>query len=136
MKRLRPPPPLRVMMLLVLSLSLSGCVYFIVGGVAASVGALGGYVISPDTVEGITSHAQADVWDAANEILSIMGSIKEAKEAEGIIEARVSGAKATVTISSTQKNTVRVTIKVRKGPFPAIAIAQDIYIKIMAHLNE
>ena len=124
----------RFLLALLLSFMLctSGCVYLIVGGI----GALGGYVVSPDTVEGITAHDQDEVWDAANEVLSIMGTISEAKQASGLMIARVSGAKITVTVVSVNKTSTKLNIKARKGPFPKITIAQDIYTKIITHLTE
>ena len=57
--------------------SLSGCIYLVVGGI----GAVGGYVVSPDTVEGITENDTAMVWDTAIEVISIMGLIEEENEA-------------------------------------------------------
>lgn len=112
--------------------SLSGCVYLIVGGV----GALGGYVISPDTVEGISGQDETDLWDAANEVLSIMGTISESKEAAGIIIARLNGVKVTVTITSINSKVSKLTVKARKGIFPKITVAQDVYTKIVTHLSE
>ena len=32
------------------------------------VGAVGGYIVSPDAVEGITEHTEDEVWDAAIEV--------------------------------------------------------------------
>jgi len=110
----------------------SGCVYWVVG----SLGALGGYVISPDTVQGITNHEQSEIWDASIEILSIMGTIGENKVDGGIIMAKIQGAKVTVNILPVSSHTNRIIVKARKGIFPKIALAQEVYIKIMTHLNE
>ncbi len=118
--------------ILLLVFSLSGCVYLIVG----SVGALGGYIVSPDTVEGISGHDETELWDAANEVLSIMGTITESKEAGGIIIARVNGVKVTVTIVSINSKANKLVIKARKGVFPKITLAQDVYTKIVTHLSE
>lgn len=115
-----------------LLISASGCVYLVVG----SLGALGGYVISPDTVEGVTGYDQSEVWDAAIEIISIMGTIDENKADGGIITAKVNGAKVTVNITPVSSRTNKVTVKARKGIFPKIGLAQEIYIKIMTHLSE
>ena len=121
-------------LLLSMTLTLSGCVsaYLIVGGI----GVLGGYVVSPDTVEGIVAYEQDEVWDVAHEVISIMGTISDGKQAGGIIIARVNGAKVTVTLVSVGKTSTKITIKARKGFFPKIALAQDVYTKIITRLNE
>ena len=41
--------------------SAQGCVYLVVG----SVGAIGGYVVSPDTVEGTVERDFQEVWDSS-----------------------------------------------------------------------
>ena len=110
----------------------SGCVYLIVGGI----GALGGYVVSPDTVEGVTNHDLDAVWDNAVDVIGIMGTIEEQSKAGGILIAHVNGCKVTVTISTINKNNVKVNVKARKTFFPKITVAQDVFVKIMSTLNE
>ncbi|OGX28023.1 MAG: hypothetical protein A2787_01470 [Omnitrophica WOR_2 bacterium RIFCSPHIGHO2_01_FULL_48_9] len=112
--------------------SLSGCIYLVVGGL----GALGGYVVSPDTVEGISSYDETELWDAAEEVLAIMGTISESKEAGGLIIARLNGVKVTVNITAINSKANKLTVKARKGIFPKIAVAQDVYTKIVTHLSE
>lgn len=111
--------------------TLSGCVYLIVGGI----GALGGYVVSPDTVEGITENEQTAVWDKAKEVLSIMGTIEEEQREAGIILAKVLGTKVTVSIASITSKTSKIRVKARKGLLPRISTAQDIFVKIMSQLS-
>jgi hypothetical protein len=118
--------------LFTLLLSTSGCVYLVVGGI----GALGGYVVSPDTVEGVTSQDQTEVWDTASEIISIMGVIQEEQEAGGYIIGRVNGAKVTVTVVPIGTSSSKMRVKARKAFFPKISVAQDVYIKIMESLEE
>ncbi len=114
-------------------ISLSGCVYMIVGGV----GALGGFIVSPDTVEGIiTDSGQEDALEAAAEILSIMGVILERSDQGGIIIAKAQGTKITVTIVPISQSSVKVTVKARKAFFPKIKMAQDVYVKIVNYLKE
>jgi hypothetical protein len=105
----------------------------IIGGV----GALGGYVVSPDTVEGLLSDKdQSDVWEAADSVISIMGIISEKSEAGGLIAAKIQGTKVTVTIYQMSKSTVRLTVKARKTFFPRIKVAQDVYAKIVNELSQ
>ena len=113
-------------------LSLAGCVYLVVGGV----GALGGYIVSPDTVEGITESNQAQVWDVTKEVVSVMGTVSEELEESGILIGKVSGAKVTVTISPINKSSVKLTIKARKAFLPKINVAQDVFVKIMSRLSQ
>ena len=119
-------------LLIPLLFSFSGCIYLVVGGI----GAVGGYIVSPDTVEGITQNDTAEVWDVAIEVLSIIGLIEEENEPGGMILASASGAKITVTIVSLSETTAKVTVKARKAYLPRISLAQDIFVKIMSRVNE
>ena len=112
--------------------SFSGCIYLVVGGI----GAVGGYIVSPDTVEGITENDTATMWDSAIEVLSVMGLIEEENETGGMILANVSGAKITVTIISLSPMATKVTVKARKAYLPRISLAQDVFVKIMSRVNE
>lgn len=109
----------------------SGCIYLVVGGI----GAVGGYVVSPDTVEGISDNEVAYVWDTAIETISVMGLIDESEEASGMILASVHGARITVTIVTLSETTTKVTVKARKAFLPRISLAQDVFVKIMSRVE-
>ncbi len=111
--------------------SMSGCIYLVVGGI----GALGGYVISPDTVEGLTENDMAAVWDAAIEIVSIMGVILEEHEDGGILLAKINGAKVSITMTPISQTTIKLNVKARSYHFPKISVAQDVFVKIMKQLE-
>ncbi len=115
-----------------LALTASGCVYLVIG----SFGALGGYVVSPDTVEGITSNDKESLWDASINVVSIMGLIEEKQSSAGIIIAKINGAKVTITIMPLNLSNVRFTVKARKAFLPKISIAQDVFVKVMSQVNE
>ena len=117
---------------LVFSLTASGCVYLVVG----SIGALGGYIISPDTVEGIVHTDEKELWDKANSVLAIMGSIEEVNEEGGVILAKVAGAKVSVVMLPYDKDSMKIRVKARKAFLPKISTAQDVYVKIMSEVNE
>jgi len=121
-----------LILLIPIMILLSGCVYLIVGGI----GALGGYVVSPDTVEGISGQDAITVWDAAVEIVSVMGIIEEQNEEGGIIIAKINGAKTTITITSISDSAVKLNIKARKHFLPKITVAQEVFVKIMSYLSE
>ncbi|MDP8266935.1 MAG: hypothetical protein P9M07_08385 [Candidatus Aceula meridiana] len=113
-------------LLLVLAFSLSGCFYAIIGGL----GALGGYAISPDTVEGETQIEYDTLWDAAVEIVSIMGTIQTKNYKLGQIEARVAGAYVWVDLSQASSSWVRMSVKARKNMLPSMKTAQDVWVKV------
>jgi len=112
---------------------LNGCIYLVVG----SVGAVGGYIVSPDTVEGIVAgHSSEEVWDAAREVSSIMGIILERNEAGGIVVAKIAGSRVTITIVGMSSSAVKLSVKARRAFFPSIKTAQEVYIKIDKYLGD
>ena len=115
-----------------LAVSLSGCIYLAIG----AVGALGGYMVSPDTVEGLAESDTGQVWDTAVEVVSIMGLVESQNEAGGVINARISGARVTVMIMEMSSSSVKVSVKARKFYLPKSSLAQDVFVKIMSRVNE
>ena len=122
----------RFLALLISFFSLTGCVYLIIGGL----GAVGGYVVSPDTVEGITGHDTISVFDEAVDLLSIMGTISERNESAGMVIAKVNHVKVTISISAINDSTTRLTVKARRAFIPKISVAQEIFVKLITQLNE
>lgn len=113
-------------------LTQSGCVYMVIGGI----GAVGGYVVSPDTVEGITENEMAAVFDAAVEIIAVMGTIQEQHADAGVLIAKINGTRVTVTTQSITPSTTKLTVKARKAFLPRISVAQEVFVKIMSYVNE
>ena len=120
-----------ISLLLWLSVALGGCVYFILGGVAA----VGGYAVSPDTIQGETQKEYGEVWDAALQIANIMGKVDFKSDKIGEISGLIYGTKVKINISQLTPSIVRVKVKSRKAFFPSISTAQDIYVKIMRQLD-
>ena len=118
--------------ILLLSVSLSGCFYRVLGGVAAA----GGYAISRDTIQGEVDREFGEAWDAAVDIISIMGSIQTQSNELGEISGIVHGARITVNVIQLTPETVRLKVRARKMFFPSINTAQNVFIKIMNRLNE
>ena len=110
----------------------TGCIYLVVGGI----GVLGGYIVSPDTVEGLTESSPQALWDAVEEIVPIMGTIEEEDKDAGIMTAKVNGAVVTITIMPVNKTTTRFRVKARKHHLPKITVAQDVYLKVLSYLRE
>ncbi len=115
-----------------LAVCLNGCIYLAIGGV----GALGGYIASPDTVEGLAESDTEQVWDTAVEVVSIMGLVESKNEAGGVIKARISGAGVTVVIMKMSSSSVKLSVKARKHYLPKISLAQDVFVKVMSRVNE
>ena len=115
-----------------LAVCLNGCIYLAIGGA----GALGGYIVSPDAVEGLAESDTEQVWDTAVEVVSIMGLVESKNEAGGVIKARISGASVTVMVLEMSSSSVKLSVKARKHYLPKISLAQDVFVKIMSRVNE
>lgn len=115
-----------VVILCFLCAGAAGCIYFVAGGV----GALGGYAISPDTVEGESESDYDTLWDSANEVMGIMGTVNRKDYKMGTIDGTVSGARINIDMSQISSNEVRLRVKARKNMLPNIKIAQDVFVKI------
>ena len=100
------------------------------------VGAWGGYIVSPDAVEGLAESGTEQVWDTAVEVVSIMGLVESKNEAGGVIKARISGASVTVMVLEMSSSSVKLSVKARKPYLPKISLAQDVFVKIMSRVNE
>jgi hypothetical protein len=120
------------LLVLPLAFGLSGCIYLIVGGV----GAVGGYIVSPDTVEGITEFGDITIWESAIEIVSIMGIIEDQNEEMGVLLAKVNGAKVTITVLPMDTAQSKLTVKARKAFMPKINLAQDVFVKIVNNVQD
>lgn len=125
---------IRVGVVLISSLFFSsGCIYLVAGGA----GVLGGYVISPDTVEGIIGgRDMEEVWHAAVEVISVMGVIEERNDAGGMLISKIQGNRVTVTVMQVSNQTIKLRVKARKAFLPRIRTAQEVYMKIEKYLYE
>ena len=90
-------------------LGFSGCVYLIIGGVAAA----GGYAVSRDTIQGETDKSFDAVWDKASEVVGIMGTVESESYELGTIDSIVNGARVKITITQLTPSTVQVKVKAR-----------------------
>ena len=115
--------------MIVCYLTCSGCIYIVAG----TVGALGGYAVSKDTMEGITEKTFSSVWDGSLKVLSILGDVVSEDKKKGVIEAEIDSSSAKVTIEELAINVVRLRVSSRKLLMPNIKLAQKIYVKIIEH---
>ena len=118
---------------LAMALSTTGCAAVFL---AAGAGAVGGYAVSRDTFEGTTAKSQEEIWDAAKRVMSIMGSVEEDNRHSGQMIARINGATVTLTLVPVNLTSTKLRIKARKGIFPRIGTAQEVYTKIINQLEE
>ena len=123
---------LAVLLSATLFFSGSGCVYLAIG----AAGVVGGYIVSPDTVEGTTSHSLEEAWDASKEIVGIMGQIAQENQSGNVIHANVGGASVLVTLSAVNISTTKISVKARKSFMPKIDLAQEVYMKITNSLEQ
>jgi len=127
-------PVASAVLALALCVGAGGCAIPIILAVGA--GAVGGYAVSRDTFEGTTSRSQDELWESSSRVLSIMGSLEDNDRKSGQLSAIVNGARVTVTILPVNLTTTKLRIKARKGIFPRIATAQDVYAKIMNQMEQ
>ena len=127
-------PLIRTVLAVLLTVSLAGCVPMVL--VAVGAGAVGGYAVSRDMFEGISAKGQDEIWEAANNVLGIMGEVRNNDRKSGSIAAVVNGVNVTVSVIPISLTATKLRVKARKAIFPRIAIAQDVYAKIMHQLEQ
>lgn len=109
--------------------SMGGCVAAPI--ILVGVGAVGGYAISRDTFEGTTAKSQDELWDSSMRVASIMGTVDEHNRKRGEIFARINGVNVDITVVPVSLTTTKLRVKARAMIFPRIAVAQEVYSKIM-----
>ena len=115
-----------------LTVPLSGCVYLAIG----AAGVVGGYVVSPDTVQGQVARSRDEAWDSAKEIIGIMGQVIQENQPGSELIAMISGTKVTVTLVAVNVSTTKLSVKARKSFMPKIDVAQDVYTKIVNNMQK
>jgi len=116
-----------------LAILTGGCAVPIILAIGA--GAVGGYSVSRDTFEGVTSKGQDEIWTAAEKVLSIMGTIDENDRKKGEMHSVVDSVQVTLNVIPVNLTTTKLRIKARKGIFPRVGTAQEIYSKIINQLD-
>lgn len=106
----------------------SGCAPLIIG---SAVGAVGGYAISKDTIEGETDKSYNSLWDSALMVSRIRGQIKYEDRAKGYIELEAESSNVYIRLIRLTNATTRLRVKARKYHLPNLTLAQDIFVKIM-----
>ena len=108
--------------------SILGCAPLIIGG---AVGAVGGYAISKDTIQGETDKSYDSIWEAVLTVSKIRGEIKYEDKTKGYIELEAESSKVYVRLIRLTAAATRLRVSARKYHFPNMSLAQDIFTKIM-----
>ena len=111
-----------------LLLGISGCAPLIIG---SAVGALGGYAISRDTVQGDTDIEYDRLWNAVVTVARIKGTIKSEDYTRGYLTAEAESSKVGVRLIRLTKATTRLRVSARKYHLPNLRLAEDLFVKIM-----
>jgi hypothetical protein len=104
-----------------------GCAPLIIGG---AVGAVGGYAISKDTIQGETDKNFDSLWESALNVSRIRGEIKYDDKTKGYIELQAESSKVYIRLTRLTAATTRIRVSARKYHFPNMSLAQDIFVKI------
>ncbi|MDD5505818.1 MAG: DUF3568 family protein [Candidatus Omnitrophica bacterium] len=111
-----------------LLISVSGCAPLIIGG---AVGALGAYAVSKDTIQGETDKSYESLWESAIYLCRARGVIRSEDMVSGRIELNTESSRVWIRLIRVTRSTVRLRVSARKFHFPNMALAQDIYVKIV-----
>ena len=103
--------------------------------VVGGVGAIGGYAVTRDTFEGVSSKGQEELLSSAHKVLSIMGTITDERPKDGEVVATVYGNHVVVDVIQINLTTSKLRVKARKDLLPSLGVAQEIYTKIMNQLG-
>ncbi|MDI6759177.1 MAG: hypothetical protein QMD94_05860, partial [Candidatus Omnitrophota bacterium] len=117
---------------ILLSTFLMGCVPLMVG---ATVGALGGYAISKDTVCGETDRPYESLWSSAMIVSKIRGKIRQEDKTRGYIEFEVDSSLVRINVIKLTRTTNRLKISARKYGFPNLSLSQDLFVKILEEVK-
>ncbi len=111
-----------------LFLNIAGCAPLIIG---AAAGGLGAYAISRDTIQAETDKSYEGLWNSALTVGGIRGAITQQDYSMGYIELKTDSGRVWIRLVRLTRATVRLRVSARKHRLPNLALAQDIFLKIM-----
>lgn len=116
--------------ILLLAVTLCGCAALaIMGGMG--IGAVGTYAVGRDTIQTDTEKPMEMLWEAALAVARDYGAVTKEDMPRGILDLRIGPNKAWVRIIRMTRTINRLKVSARAYHLPNIALAQDIFIKIM-----
>jgi hypothetical protein len=104
----------------------AGCALALVGA-----GALGGYAISKDTIQGNTDKPFESVWQASLAAVSEMGAVTGQDRETGLMVGEVHKSDVRVTVEQLTERSVQLSVKCRRNLLPNLSLAEKIFVKIL-----
>ena len=113
-----------------LLLAAGGCAPVLIGA-----GAVGGYLISKDSIQNNFDLPLTQVYRVSRDVLEEEGLLKRADEKKGYLKAVVEDTNVVITVKQLTRRTVSLKVQARTDLFvPKIDVAQAIYTKIADRL--
>ncbi len=109
-------------------INIAGCAPLLIG---AAVGGAGVYVAGKDTVQGETDKPYDSLWNEAINVSKARGTIKQEDYVRGIIELEADSSKVWIRVIRLTRSTNRLRVCSRKYHLPNLALAQEVFTKIM-----
>jgi hypothetical protein len=117
-----------IFLAMALLLNVCGCVPLLIGAVAGGVTV---YAVSKDTVQGDTDRDYEDLWSSALNVAASQGVIKQESKAGGYIYAEGNSGRVWIKMVRLTRIATRMRVSCRKMHLPNLALAQDIFTKIL-----
>ncbi len=104
----------------------AGCAVALIGA-----GALGGYAISKDTIQGNADRPFEAIWQASITAVSDMGAVTGQDREAGLIIGEVQKSDVRVTVEQMTERSVQLSVKCRRNLLPNLSLAEKIFVKIL-----
>ena len=111
-------------------LSQGGCALVLIGG-----GALAGYSLSKDSIEGYTDSSGDYIWNNSIAVMRQRGALTKTDRTHGKFEGVVNGVTVKGEITPISDKTVKLRISGRKGLLPSVEVPQELFIKITENVS-
>ncbi|MFH0877165.1 MAG: DUF3568 family protein [Candidatus Omnitrophota bacterium] len=115
---------------LLVLVQLAGCFWLVIG----AAGAVGGYAVTRDTIQGEYDVGYSDVWKSSVEVCGLFGIVNTKDSSIGTIQATVDGARVKIEVTQLTPEATRIKVKARKGIFPRLGTAEKVFVKIVQQL--
>lgn len=96
-----------------------------------AIGAIGGYAVSKDTIQGDSDKQYDSLWSSALSVSKAHGAIKVENAEQGSIEFISGKSRVWVRLSKLTRSTTRVRVSSRKYHMPHLDLAQTVFTKII-----
>ncbi len=110
---------------------MAGCVPVLIG-----VGAVGGYMITKDAVQGSFEVSYDKLWNASIDLLEAKGELILNSKRAGIIKAKIKKDTVTIKIKEITERTQTLRVSARTaGVFANLTLAQNIFSEIVGRIH-